>query len=462
MEPLTIIGAGPVGSLLATHLARRGCDVTLYERRADMRSSNVSAGRSINLAISARGLHALASIGLERKVLDMAIPMRGRRIHTRTGETSLQPYGRNDSECIYSISRGELNKLLLNEAESTGRVKIHFHQRLTGLDRARQELQLMREDSGETSVVPFERAIGSDGSASCVRDALAAELGYQCSQNLLDYGYKELVLPAGPAGCFAMDKNALHIWPRGHFMLIALPNLDGSFTCTLFLPFKGNPSFETLKSDDDLVTFVSKEFPDALPLLPNLKTEFFGHPTGQMVTVKCSPWNAGDKILLLGDAAHAIVPFFGQGMNCGFEDVTYLGRFLDETANDWEKAFQRFSLVRKQDADAIADMAVENFIEMRDKVADPTFLKMKELEKQIQKMFPSEYVSRYSLVTFSRIPYHLAQEAGRIEETILHELLAEWERSGEIAKDQAEQMIRQRLSPVLNGLNNRNHSVPSP
>jgi kynurenine 3-monooxygenase len=443
-EKITLVGAGPVGSLLAALLAERGFDVEVYERRPDMRRETISAGRSINLALSVRGLHALSQIGIESQVLAEAVPMRGRMMHAVSGELTFQPYGKEDTDCIYSISRGGLNKLLMTRAEGTGKVKIHFNQRVSKYDSDQDLLTLQDEKSGQERAVSAPRVIGTDGSASMIRTEIMKKTGASSSEDTLDYGYKELQLPAGPNGTHQLEKNALHIWPRGTFMLIALPNFDGSFTCTLFLPFQGKVSFESLKTRDEVHSFFSQNFPDVLKLLPHYEEEFFGNPTGRMVTVKCSPWNIDGKAALVGDAAHAIVPFFGQGMNCGFEDCSILSDLLEKELS-WSTIFDRFSETRKPDADAIADMAVENFIEMRDKVADPKFLLEKQVERILQREFPDKYISRYVLVTFSRTPYRNALAAGIVHAEILKKLCEGIERAEQVDLSLARRLIDEHL-----------------
>ncbi|MGZ6125216.1 MAG: FAD-dependent oxidoreductase [Myxococcales bacterium] len=408
MADLAIVGAGPVGSLLALTLARRGYAVEVYERRPDMRRVDIAAGRSINLAVSTRGLHALHEVGLEEDVLREAVPMLGRMTHAPDGKLALLPYGRSEREHINSMSRGGLNKLLMTRAEETGRVRIHFGQRLVDYDFDRRTARF--DPGGE---VHAEIVVGSDGSAS----ALRASLGGQVSEKVLSSGYKELTMPPRDGG-FALHREALHIWPRGNFMLIALPNLDGSFTCTLFLPFEGSPSFAELRTEADAQRFFDKYFPDAVPLIPGLSRQFMEAPLGRMVTVKAWPWSRAGA-LLIGDAAHAIVPFFGQGMNAGFEDVTLLSGML---SGDWATGFARFAEARKPDTDAIADLAVENFVEMRDKVADPRFLRMREIEHELQDRMGGRYLTRYQLVTFTRVPYGVALRAGEIQARLLTEL----------------------------------------
>lgn len=452
-EKITIVGAGLVGSLLATVLARRGYEVQVLERRADMRRESVGAGRSINLAVSVRGLHALREIGLEEEVLKKAIPMRGRMIHPVLGEVAFQRYGKDDSECINSISRAELNKSLMTFAEQTGKVALRFQRKVLGMNFDTGALHLRDELSGEENAEIAELVIGTDGSASALRYAMQTIPGGTHTESLLDYGYKELAIPAGPGGTFLLEKHALHIWPRGTYMLIALPNFDGSFTCTLFLPFEGQPGFDRLKTPQSVSEFFLAQFPDVVPLIPSLTDQFFENPTGHMVTVKCSPWHVGGKALILGDAAHAIVPFFGQGMNAGFEDVTYLTQAIDAALASaksipWDEVFAEFGRTRKPDTDAIADMAVENFVEMRDKVGDPNFLLAKEVEKVLQRVFPGEYHSRYALVTFSRVPYRVAQKVGEIDDAILAELTADISSPSEVDLEKAAKLIRTRLTPV--------------
>jgi kynurenine 3-monooxygenase len=442
-EPLTVIGAGPVGALLALFLARRGHQVDVYERRADMRRVEVGGGRSINLAVSTRGLYALHQVGLDDEVLRQAIPMRGRMVHGLEGERHFLRYGRDDSEFINSMSRGELNELLMTEAERTGQVRIHFQQRLVGYDLARGTARLRDEVGGAERDVAAPVVFGSDGSASALRAALDVEV----DESWLDFGYKELTIPPALGGGFSLEPNALHIWPRKNFMLIALPNMDGSFTCTLFLPFEGEASFAAIDAPPAAERFFADTFPDALALIPRLPQALAEAPLGRMVTVRCTPWSRG-AALLIGDAAHAIVPFFGQGMNAGFEDCTVLMEILDR-APDWTRAFAELFERRKPDADAIADLAVENFVEMRDKVADAEFVLWKAVEAELQRRFPGEYLSRYQLVTFTRIPYRVAQEAGRIQQDLLRELTRGRTRAEEVDYADARELVRARLAPLL-------------
>ncbi|RKH46547.1 FAD-dependent oxidoreductase [Corallococcus sicarius] len=445
---LTVVGAGLVGSLLSLYLARRGHTVEVLERRPDMRRETLDAGRSINLAISTRGLHALRQVGLEEEALKHAIPMRGRAIHPVQGALAYQPYGKDDSQHINSLSRGWLNRFLMTQAEETGRVRIRFRQRVTHADTAAGTLTVVDEATGETRQVRDTVVFGTDGSGSAVRQEFQTHPDFHVTQETLGHGYKELTIPPGEGGRFQMEKHALHIWPRGTFMLIALPNEDGSFTCTLFLPWEGPVSFASLQTPQALEAFFQEQFPDARALIPNLVEEFFSRPTGHMVTVKCAPWRVGGRTLLLGDAAHAVVPFYGQGMNCGFEDCVVLDSLL-ESRPDWEEAFAAFEGLRKTNADAIADMAVENFIEMRDSTADPRFLLEKGVEKVLLNAFPGEFVSRYTLVSFSRVPYRLAYQVGTIAGGIVTELAQGLKRPEDVDLDAAARLIRGRLTPFM-------------
>ena len=449
IERIKVIGSGLVGSMLSMFLARRGFDVEVFERRPDMRKETISAGRSINLALSTRGIHALERLGLAQEVLAQAIPMKGRMMHAVDGTLAYQPYGKNDAECIYSISRGGLNKTLLSHAEATGRVRMHFRHRATSVNFDEATLECVDDATGETKEVAGDLLFGTDGSASALRAAMKARPGFAQTENVLDYGYKEFHIPPAADGGFQLEKHALHIWPRGMFMLIALPNFDGSFTCTLFLPFEGALSFATLQEPAAVERFFGEYFADVVPLLTDVTGTFFKNPTGQMVTVKCAPWNVGDRALVLGDAAHAIVPFFGQGMNCGFEDCALLDDFIDANPTTWHRDLGTYATNRKPDADAIADMAVANFVEMRDKVGDPNFLLEKAIEKRLLNEFPGRFTSRYALVSFSRVPYRFAQEVGFVADTILEELRRGVSRADEVDLATASTLITQKLEPVL-------------
>jgi kynurenine 3-monooxygenase len=448
IDSVAIAGGGLVGSLLSIYLAQRGIESDIYEYRPDIRSEQAGSGRSINLAISVRGLYALREVGLEEQILKLAIPMRGRMIHSITGDTTFQSYGSSDSECIYSISRSGLNRVLLTAAEETGRVRFHFQKKVLGLGPESRTISILDKITQAETTIKHSAIIAADGSSSVIRNEITRIPGY-CTQETLEYGYKEITIPPGPGQSFLLDGKSLHIWPRGNYMLIALPNLDGSFTCTLFMPFAGGPqSFESLETFPEVEEFFTSQFMDIRPLIPDLEKSFFSNPTGKMVTIKCQPWNIEDQVLLIGDAAHAIVPFFGQGMNCGFEDCTILNKLLAKE-KDWKKVFAEFSKTRKQDSDKIADMAVENFVEMRDKVADPRFLMAKNVEKILQKEFPGQYVSRYFLVSFSRFPYSQAYRVGLIQNEILEELCANIVKPEDVSLARAKSLIQDKLAPVM-------------
>ena len=426
-QKLHIVGGGLVGGLASIILAQRGFSVALYERRPDMRKVNVAAGRSINLAVTARGFKALAEVGLKDEVLAMAVPMRGRMLHDLDGKTTFVPYGQKESEVIHSVSRGDLNKLLLTRAGEYHQVEMLFHRRCEGYDPAGGTLAFLNEETKERETVAAERVIGTDGSGSVLRQALETHArGFKQSQDVQAHGYKELTIPAAPGGGFRMEKNALHIWPRKSYMLIALPNLDGSFTVTFFFPHEGKESFASLKTPQDVATFFTRVFPDAAALMPGLAQEFFENPTGSMVTVKCRPWHIEDKLMLLGDAAHAIVPFFGQGMNSGFEDCSALGALLDrQKTPDWKALFAALETERKPNADAIADMALENFIEMRDTVADLKFQLKKQIGFELERRYPGKFIPRYAMVVFHpEIPYAEAKSRSEAQDRILEELSA--------------------------------------
>lgn len=444
---ITLIGAGLNGPLLAILLVQRGFTVELFERRPDLRRVRMSAGRSINLAISTRGIHALQQAGLWDQMRSIIIPMRGRRMHSLTGELTFQPYGKDEQEVINSISRAELNIALMNAAEAQG-AKIHFQQRCTGFDLRSGAIRLRHDDGGAESSVESDVAIGCDGSASAIRAEMLKLNRFNFSQQYLDYGYKELTIPAGPAGEHLLEKHALHIWPRGNHMLIALPNIDGTFACILFLPFEGADSFARLTGPEDVTRFFESRFPDALRLMPQLVDNYVTNPTGAMVTIKCAPWHVEGKSLLLGDAAHAIVPFFGQGINCGFEDCTCLADLLDRHGPDWPRVFQDFETARKVNTDAIADMAIENFVEMRDRVADPRFLFKKKVELALEARFPQVFVPKYAMVTFHRVPYSVALARGVVQDRILAELCDSIDRVEQIDWSKAERLVRRDLTPL--------------
>src|SRR4029453_8553546 len=392
--------------LLAIFLARRGYRVTLLERRLDPRkpSTATEAGRSINLALANRGIKALEEVGVMESVRSALIPMAGRMLHDEEGRLRLNPYGKKPHEVIYSVSRAGLNTLLLDAAESTGRVAIRFGCTVCGVDFAgRKALFLAGEDS-EPQTTSYDVLIGTDGSASAVRAAILERAGGRLDEEPLGPGDKEISIPAGAGGQFRMAKNALHIWPRGEYMLIALPNVDGSFTVTLFLPNRGEESFEVLTTPAAVLALFRRRFADAIPLMPRLTEDFFENPTGHLETIRCAPWSFEDHALVLGDAAHAIVPFQGQGMNAAFEDCSAFDRCLVDPDRPWNEVFAEFERRRRPDTDAIADMALENYVEMRSTVREPKFQLKKDLSFRLEERHPGRFIPRYSMVMFHTIP----------------------------------------------------------
>lgn len=436
---ITLVGAGLVGPLLGVFLARRGYAITIYERRPDPRSASIAAGRSINLALANRGMVALERAGLLDAIRPILLPMAGRMLHDEKGQTTFLPYGHRPEEVIYSVSRNELNKRLLNAAEAEG-VTIQFTRNCLGVDFHEQRLILNK--AGD--MPRFRRLIGTDGSASKVREAILHVTGGRSVEEPLGHGYKELCIQPDKAGNSRMATGALHIWPRGEFMLIALPNPDATFTLTLFLPQTGPESFASLTTNHAVDDFFARYFPDAHALMRDLTTQFFSNPLGHLDTVRCDTWHYGDKALLLGDAAHAIVPFHGQGMNCGFEDAVALDQCLDGT-NNWEEIFAKFFALRKPNADAIADMALENYIEMRAIVRDPKFALKKALSFALEDCFGPRFIPRYSMVMFHTMPYAEAKARGAIQEEILDRLTANVDRLEDVDFAQAEALIKARL-----------------
>jgi kynurenine 3-monooxygenase len=421
-QDTVIVGAGLAGSLLAIYLAKKGFNVRVYERRPDLRKINISAGRSINLALSTRGIFALNEVGVLDAVMRDAIPMRGRMIHSPEGGLAFQQYGKSPSEVINSISRGGLNAILMDAAEATGKVTFYFNRQCRKVDLNNAKMQFINHENGEKEIVEGGVIFGCDGAYSAIRWEMLKSGRFNYCQDYLEHGYKELTIPPKEDRGFRMEKNALHIWPRGSYMLIALPNPDGSFTCTLFLPFEGKNSFAQLTTPKETVHFFAEQFPDVLPLMPFLTKDFFNNPTGTLVTIRCFPWFINDKFLLLGDAAHAIVPFYGQGMNCAFEDCTILNQCIEKHGDSWIAVFNEFQKLRKENTDAIAQLALDNFVEMRDKVADPIFLLKKKLEIKLEEAFPGEFRSTYARVTFERAPYAEALRIGRIQDQVLIEI----------------------------------------
>jgi kynurenine 3-monooxygenase len=420
---VTILGAGLIGSLMAIYLKRLGLDVAIYDKRPDKRKNPYPEdGRSINMALSHRGWKSLEQVGLRDKVEHLAIPMYGRKIHDEHGATTFIPYGK-EGKAIYSISRGKFNELLAAEAERSG-AKIHFEHKCTSVDLRTQEVRFETPEGEKISSAPV--LIGADGAYSSLRMSMQKQVRFNYKQEYISHGYKELTIPATAAGEFAMDPNALHIWPRGQFMLIALPNPDKSFTCTLFLPFEGSlVSFDKIQDAKDLEIVFTNYFDDAYALMPDLKTEFFKNPTSALINVECFPW-VQNQSLLLGDASHAMVPFYGQGMNCGFEDCAILNELIQKLGtNSWDLVFEKFQKKRKPDTDAICQLAMENFVEMRDSVADPKFLLRKKIEAKLYERYPKEWIPLYSMVTFTDMSYAEAYAQGKIQDKVMNKVMAD-------------------------------------
>jgi kynurenine 3-monooxygenase len=414
---ITIVGAGLAGPLLACFLAREGFDVTLHERRGDPRVEGYGGGRSINLALSARGIDALRRVGLDGPVLDTVIPMRGRMLHEPDGRLAFQHYSRNIDDAINSVSRGGLNIILLNSAEKCG-ATIVFDHRCIGVDLDRPALTF-ETTAGRHVTVATDLVVAADGAYSAVRQQLQKLERFEYSQSYTEYGYKELTIPPTASGDFAMERNALHIWPRRRFMMIALPNQDRSFTCTLFWPFEGENSFANLQSDEQILAYFKQHFADAVPLMPTLVEDYRRNPIGSLVTIKCFPWSYRDKVTLLGDAAHAIVPFYGQGMNAAFEDCVALTECLKQSRDDVARALREYERRRKPNADAIADMAMHNFVEMRDHTASQLFLWKKKFQHLLHGLFPRTFIPLYNMVSFTTIPYAEAQRRARWQANVL-------------------------------------------
>ena len=441
-QNITIAGSGLVGALQSIYFAKRGFDVTLFERRPDMRSNRISAGRSINLALSDRGFRGLAGVGIDKEITEISIPMYRRVMHDVEGNLSYQNYGK-DGQAIYSVSRGGLNCKLMDLAEASG-VKIHFEERCTVVN-LESGSATFDGPSGEHTERP-DFLVGADGAYSEVRNEMEKRPWFNYSQYYIDYAYKELSIPANSDGTHKIEKNALHIWPRKDFMLIALPNLDGSFTLTLFFPRRGELSFESLDSIDKAETFFRETFSDALDLMPHFREEYAANPASAMVIVKCFPWTWSDKVMLIGDAAHAIVPFYGQGMNSGFEDCSVFFELLDAHQGSWGDLMRTYENSRKPNGDAIAELALRNFIEMRDRVADPKFILQKKIEGRFSAMHPDKWIPLYSMVTFSHIPYSEALEKGDKQEAIMQKILALPNIEAKWESEEVEQLILKALA----------------
>ena len=445
---IVLSGGGLVGSLLAILLGKKGYSVEVYEKREDIRASHSSAGRSINLALANRGIAPLIRAGVMEEVEKIILPMRGRIIHDVVGGVNFQAYGQKPEEVIYSVSRSDLNRLLMTAAESTGNVTYIFEAEVTEVNLEGRTFHY-KSPNGKAQQVEYDLLIGTDGAGSEVRRAVLSQKGSELHSELLDHSYKELLIKSGPDRSFLLDPKALHIWPRGEYMMIALPNPDGSFTATMFLPRTGPVSFEALNNEARVDDFFTEVFPDMKNLVPDLVTSFLKNPLGGLGTVKCYPWSYEGSALLMGDAAHAIVPFHGQGMNCGFEDCAAFDELLEkepvQTESDLKALLLKFQNLRKPNSDAIADLALDNYIEMRSKVIDPRFLIKKKMEFELENLFPEVFIPRYSRVMFQHTPYKDAKYFGEVQEEILEQLYDDYVKDQKIPVQKAQQLVQAKL-----------------
>ena len=449
-RPSTIVGAGLAGALLATLLARRGVAVEVFEKRGDPRRRGYEGGRSINLALAERGLHALRLAGLQEAVMAQAVMMRGRMVHAADGgPPALQRYGRDDSEVIWSVHRGRLNMAMLDAAEAAG-ATLHFDARLDTVDFDARTARFVDDRDGRATTRPFEALLGCDGAGSGLRAAMAPHVALDEAFEPLGHGYKELEIPPAPDGGFRIEPNALHIWPRGGYMCIALPNTERTFTVTLFLPQEGSPSFAALPDVAAARAFFARDFGDALALIPDFDADWAAHPVGQLGTLRLRRWHLDGRALLLGDAAHAMVPFHGQGMNCAFEDAVALDRHL-AGGDDPAAAFAAFEAERRPDAEAIQAMALENYVEMRDQVDDAGWLLQRALERVLAERHPGVFVPRYSMVSFTRVPYATALDRGRVQRALLVEATRGCDALAQVDLDAVDARVRERLAPLPAG-----------
>jgi kynurenine 3-monooxygenase len=445
---IRIVGAGPTGALLAILLQRRGLEIEIYESRADARGASAESGRSINLALADRGIHALKAAGVFDDLAAALLPMRGRLIHHENGDTAFHPYGQRPSEVIYSVSRHRLNQSLIEVAARLPGVRLHFRHRFESADFITKAAQIRDLERDRLITVPMQPLLATDGAGSLMRREMSAQGLIEASETDLEHGYKELSIPPGPSGSFRMANDALHIWPRGKFMLIALPNDNGSFTATLFLPKRGPLSFESLSDAARIEQFLSRHFPDALELMPHAIAEFSAHPVGFLGTVTANPWHSASQAALIGDAAHAMVPFHGQGMNCCFEDCIEFDACLARRL-PWEEVFAEFGAARKANTDAIAAMALENYLEMRERVADPAFRLRRTLSLELERRYPRRFIPRYSMVMFHHeIPYRIAQQRGAVQAGILSDLTRNAAQLSDVDFARAEMQISASLPPL--------------
>lgn len=441
MKQATIVGSGLVGSLWAVYLSKAGYKVKMYERRSDIRKSSISAGKSINLATSYRGWKALDEVGIGDEIRKIAIPMYGRTMHDESGRKTYQPYGINN-QAIYSVSRGEINAMMMDIAERQGNTEIFFDEECIGCDLVNGITRLKNTKTGNVSEIKSDVVFATDGAFSSVRYNAMQKLDrFNYSQQYIEDGYREILLPANPDGSYKLERETLHIWPRGRFMLIALPNFDGSFTCTLFMPFDGHKHcFNNLTSKEKVEEFFKSVFPDFFEMMPGVAEAWEEHPLSSLAIVRCFPWTHG-KTALMGDAAHATVPFFGQGMNCGFEDCSVMSRLMKKHNEDWEKAFKEYEIVRKPNGDAVQDLSLLNYVVMRDKVADPAFLLQQKIERRMNELYADNYFPMYSMVSFSDIEYQTALKKGSEQDKIIKEEIVKYKINSSSSQEEIDEMI---------------------
>ncbi|MEO1202122.1 MAG: NAD(P)/FAD-dependent oxidoreductase [Pseudomonadota bacterium] len=449
LEAINILGAGQCGTLLAIMLARQGFIVDVYEKNPDPRVHDAEAGRSINLALAARGINALQQAGIYDQVKDLLVPMRGRMLHREDGSTSFQSYGQNADEQIYSVTRAGLNEVLLGVADRIPNVRLHFRQQAIGYDAPDRTIHMRNLDEGGLYEIETGPLFAADGAGSMIRRSFDGTDTFGGVEAMLRHGYKELTIEAGPGGEYRLDPDALHIWPRGGFMLIALPNPDGDFTLTLFLPNEGDPGFSSLTTPDAVESFFERHFPDVKPLIANLAQDVIERPLGILGTVRCRHWHERGNVLLIGDAAHAVVPFHGQGMNLAFEDCVVFDHIMRTVGGDWQYIFERYEEEQLANANAIADMALENYIEMRDTVRDPKFALRQQLAFELERRLPEYFIPRYSMIMFhADIPYAVAQTRGDVQREILEEFTADANALSEVDLSAAERAVIRRLPAI--------------
>lgn len=450
MAKTIVIGAGLVGSLLSMFLAKKGYQVEVFDRNADSRKNSLNSGRSINLTLCERGLKVLDSIGAGQAVRALAVPVYGRLIHDVEGKLTFQPYG-NHREAIYSIARNELNKVLLDFAEHRFGINFSFQQKCLDVDFTTPTVELKNQVSGETTLHQAERVFGADGSYSAVRLQIQKKTRFNFSQQYWAQGYKELEVPVSVNKKWTSERNVIHIWPRGNYMLLGFPNLDGSFTCSLHLPFEGPLSFLSIRTEEDLLGLFRDSFADAVSLMPQLVNDFFAHPANSMVTIKCSPWSYQDKVALIGDAAHSIFPSYGQGANAGFEDCAALFDCMEEYGENWTRVLSEFEKRRRPNTDAIADLCIEHFCELRDLVGNPRFLLRKKIERKLNQVCPEKYLDLYSMISFTQMPYTEALRLDREQRAIVEQIMNVDEIEKKLNSVEANRFIESFIAPVLTG-----------